>query len=277
MMTQLRQAMIQAMELRQFSKHTQEAYIRSIKQLSIYYKRSPDNITEDEVQAYILYLAKERNLSWNTCNTTVSSVRFFNKAILKKQHDTFYLPFAKKQQCIPDIFTKEEIRLFFDTIKRPKYRALFMTIYSAGLRVSEAVNLTIHDIDSQGGVICVRQGKGKKDRYVPLPIRLLTTLREYWKISKAEHWLFSGFDKTKPYSVRGVQHAFNRIKEKAGITKKVTVHSLRHSFATHMLEAGTNIVSIKQILGYSSINSTLRYTRFSKEIVRHLPSPIENI
>lgn len=276
-MTKLRQAMIQAMQLRQLSEHTQRAYITGVAQLSSYYNRSPEKISEDEIQQYILYLAQDKKLSWSTCNIVVSSVKFLNKVILKKSNDNLYLPFAQKQQHLPDVFTRNEVKLFFSVITEPKYRALFMVIYSAGLRIGEALNLTINDIDSGANVICVRQGKGKKDRYAPLPERLLTELRNYWKISRAKKWLFSGYDKTKPLSRRGTQHAFARIKEKARITKGVTVHSLRHAFATHLLEDGTDIITIKQLLGHSSITSTLRYTRISREMVSRLPSPIETL
>ena len=244
-MTPLRQAMIQAMQVRNFSVNTQQAYINAIKQLAVYYQRSPEHITEQETQHYILYLAKEKKLAWSTCNVIVSGIRFFYKTILKKNQENFYLPHAKKPYHLPDILTKDEIKALFNVTKNPRHSAIFMTAYSAGLRVSEIIHLTITDIDSQSGVICVREGKGKKDRYVPLSPRLLTELRHYWKAYRPAHWLFPGRDAIKPISRHAVSDAFDKAKRKARITKKVSIHSLRHAFATHLLEAGTELFNIK--------------------------------
>jgi integrase/recombinase XerD len=276
-MTQLRQAMIKAMQLRNFSASTQQSYVSAIKQFAIYYKRSPENITEQEAQNYILHLANEKNLAWSSCNVVVSSIRFFYKVILKKNYDNFYLPFSKKQHYLPEILTQDEIRTLLNVTKNLKHHAIFMTVYSAGLRVSEVAHLTINDIDSQSGVICVKQGKGKKDRYVPLSPRLLTELRHYWKAYRPAHWLFPGCDGTKPITRHGVLDAFKKATRKADITKHVSVHSLRHSFATHLLEAGTDIMNIKQLLGHSSISSTLRYTRISKQLVSGIVSPLDSL
>jgi site-specific recombinase XerD len=276
-MSQLRQAMIKAMQLRNFSENTQKSYITVIKQLVSYYKRSPVNITEQEAQNYILHLVQEKKLSWSSCNVAVSSIRFFYKAILKKTQENFYLPHAKKEQHLPDILTRDEIKALLIVTKNHKHHAIFMTAYSAGLRVSEITNLTINDIDSQSNVICVRQGKGKKDRYVPLSPRLLAELREYWKLYRPSHWLFPGRDNIQPITRHAVTDAFKKAKIKADIKKNVSVHSLRHSFATHLLEAGTEIVNIKQLLGHSSISSTLRYTRISKQLVSSIASPLDSL
>ncbi len=276
-MSQLRQDMINAMQLRNFSENTQKSYITVIKQFASYYKRSPANITEQEAQNYILYLVKEKKLSWSSCNVVVSGIRFFYKTILKKNQDNFYLPFAKKEQHLPDILTRDEIKTLLSVTKNHKHHAIFMIAYSAGLRVSEIVHLTIKDIDSQANVICVKQGKGKKDRYVPLSPILLAELRQYWKRYKPSHWLFPGCDSRKPMTRDGAGDAFKKAKIKAHITKNVSIHSLRHSCATHMLENGTDIMNIKQLLGHSSISSTLRYTRISKQRVSNIPSPLDSL
>ena len=276
-MSQLRQSMIKAMQIRNFADNTQYAYVNAIKQLAAYYKRSPANITEQEAQDFILYLAKERKLSWATCNLAVSSIRFFYKVILKKAYDNFYLPCSKMPYHLPDLLNKAEIKNLFAATKNHKHHAIFMTVYSTGLRVSEVAHLTIKDIDSQSGVICVRQGKGKKDRYVPLSVRLLSELRQYWKMYKPSYWLFPGRDANKPITRHGVQDAFKKAKEKANITKKVSIHSLRHAFATHLLESGTDITNIKQLLGHSSINTTLRYARLSKKLIHDIGSPLDNL
>jgi integrase/recombinase XerD len=276
-MSQLRQDMINAMQLRNFSENTQKSYITVIKQFASYYKRSPANITEQEAQNYILYLVKEKNLSWSSCNVVVSGIRFFYKTILKRNQDNFYLPFSKKEQYLPDILTRDEIKTLLSVTKNHKHHAIFMTAYSAGLRVSEIVHLTINDIDSKSNVICVKQGKGKKDRFVPLSPVLLAELRQYWKRYRPAHWLFPGRDLQQPITRHGVTDAFKKAKIKAHITKKVSIHSLRHSFATHLLENGTDIVNIKQLLGHSSISSTLRYTRISKQRVSNIPSPLDSL
>jgi integrase/recombinase XerD len=276
-MTPLRQAMIQAMQIRNFSENTQQAYISAIKHLAIYYRRSPEHITEQETQDYILHLAKEKKLAWSTCNVIVSSIRFFYKVILKKDQENFYLPYAKKPHHLPDILTRDEVKALFNATKNPRHSAIFMTAYSAGLRVGEIAHLTINDIDSQSGVICVRQGKGKKDRYVPLSPRLLMELRRYWKAYKPTHWLFPGRDAIKPMTRHAITDAFSHAKRKAHITKKVSIHSLRHAFATHLLEAGTDIVNIKQLLGHSSIGTTLHYARLSKQMIRDMASPLDSL
>ena len=227
-MSQLRQDMMNAMQLRNFSENTQKSYITVIKQLARYYKRSLANITDQEAQNYILYLVKEKKLSWSSCNVVVSGIRFFYKTILKKNQDNFYIPFAKKEQHLPDILTRDEIKTLLSVTKNHKHHAIFMIAYSAGLRVSEIVHLTIKDIDSQANVICVKQGKGKKDRYVPLFPVLLAELRQYWKCYRPSYWLFPGCDSRKPMTRDGAGDAFKKAKIKAHITKKVSIHSLRH-------------------------------------------------
>ena len=158
----------------------------------------------------------------------VSGIRFFYKNILKRNQDNFYIPFAKKEQHLPDILTRDEIKTLLGVTKNHKHHAIFMTAYSAGLRVSEVVHLAVGDIDSQSNVICVKQGKGKKDRYVPLSPVLLVELREYWKRCRPSHWLFPGRDSRKPMTRDGAGDAFKKAKIKAHITKKVSIHSLRH-------------------------------------------------
>ena len=223
-----------------------------------------------------MYLAKEKNLAWSTCNVIVSSIRFFYKVILKKSHENFYLPYAKKPHTLPDILTRHEIKTLLNVTKNPKHHAIFMTVYGAGLRVSEVAQLTIDDIDSHAHVICVQQGKGKKDRYVPLSARLLGELRAYWKYDKPLYWLFPGNNIKQPITRHGIQDAFKKAKIKAHITKRVSIHSLRHCFATHLLESGMDIVHIKQLLGHRSLSTTSRYTQLSRQMIGNMASPLDN-
>lgn len=276
-MTQLRQAMINVMQLRNLSESTQQAYLNTIKQLAIYYKRSPDNISGQEAQNYILHLAQDKNLKWSTCNVAVSSIRFFYKNILNKTEENFYLPLSKKEKYLPYILTKDEIKQLFNVTKNPKHHAIFMTVYGAGLRVSEVAHLTVNDIDSRSHVICIHQGKGKKDRYVPLSAHLLTELRHYWKIYKPTHWLFPGRDIEQPITRHAIQDAFSKVKKKTNIKEPVSIHSLRHAFATHLLESGMDIIYIKQLLGHSSVNTTLRYTHLSKQLISKIKSPLDSL
>jgi site-specific recombinase XerD len=269
------QKLIQAVRLRQFSTNTEVSYLKALKQLYSYYDMSPETLSKNQVQAFLLYLVTERKLGWRSCNLIASGLRFFYRAVMNKSDYDFYIPYARKQETLPDIFTREEIERLLAVITIPKHRMILTAIYSAGLRISEAVNLTINDIDSKNKVICVRQGKNKKDRYVPLSLRLLTELREYWKLYRPQYWLFPGRDQLRHLHIRSVNAMFSSAKAKAGILNGATVHGLRHAFATHLLDAGTDIIDIKQLLGHTSIASTLRYTRISRKRLSAIQSPFD--
>ena len=274
-MPEFHQKLTDAIRIRHFSLNTEITYLSTLKQLYAHYNISPEHLSKQQVQDFLLYLVTERKLSWKTCNTMACGLRFFYRAVMDKSDYVFYIPFARKQQTLPDILTREEVECLLSAVAIPMHKMALTAIYSAGLRISEAVNLTIHDIDSKNGVICVRQGKNKKDRYVPLSSRLLLELRDYWRAYRPTYWLFPGQNPSRPIHVRSVRYIFSAAKAKVGIKNGATVHGLRHAFATHLLEAGTDILDIKQLLGHNSIASTLRYIQISKKRLSTIQSPFD--
>ena len=274
-MTPLRQKMLDDLRVRNLAENTQKSYLQSVTGLARYYHRSPDRLSVKEVQGYLLYLSQERHLSWKSCNTIRHGLRFFYQVTLDRPATQFYLPCAKEPSKLPQILSHEElVRLFTVTTNR-KHRALLMTTYAAGLRASEVTRLRVSDIDSARMCIRVEQGKGRKDRYVPLSPRLLVQLREYWREQRPPHWLFPGSRIDHPISRDGAWHIYVTARDRAGITKAGGLHLLRHCFATHLLEAGTELVVIQRLMGHASIRSTLRYLHLAQEHTAATTSPLE--
>jgi len=274
-MTPLRRKMLNDIQVRNLAKNTQKSYLQSVTGLARYYHRSPDQISAQEVQDYLLFLSQERHLTWKSCNTIRHGLRFFYQVTLNRPATQFYLPCAKAPSKLPEILSHEElVRLFTVTTNR-KHRALLMATYAAGLRASEVTQLRVTDIDSARKCIRVDQGKGHKDRYVPLAPRLLTQLREYWRETRPPHWLFPGPWIDRHMSREGASYIYAKAREKAGITKGGGIHSLRHCFATHLLEAGTELVVIQRLLGHTSIRSTFRYLHLAQERTSATTSPLE--
>ena len=259
-MTALRQRMIDEMTLRGFSPRTHDAYLAAVRGLAGYYRCSPDRLCIDQVQAYVLHCLRERRLSHSSCRQILHGLRFF---YLKTQGWTtadFDLPAPKQPQVLPEVLSIEELRRLFAWTRNLKHRALLETTYAAGLRVSEVVHLRVSDIDRDRGLLRVEQGKGAKDRYTLLAPSLRVALRAYYKVHRPSYWLFpSNQDPSTALSIQSAQHVFSRAKRLAGITKKGGIHALRHSFATHQLEAGMPIHQLQQLLGHRSIGSTMRY------------------
>lgn len=274
-MTPLRQRMIEDLQLRNLSPHTQRAYVRAVSQLAAYYRRSPDQLLREQVRAYLVHLVQDRGVSPSTFNQARCGIQFFYQVTLAKDWILKGIACAKTEKKLPTVLSQTEIAQFLGAIRRPKYRALFMTIYAAGLRISEAVALRVADIDSKRMTLRVRQGKGRKDRYVMLSPRLLAVLREYWKLTRPTEWLFPGRDRKQPLDRQTVYLGCQRIARRAKLTKKVTPHTLRHSFATHLLEAGTDIRTIQALLGHRSLRTTALYTYVSLEKVVATPSPLD--
>jgi len=240
-----------------------------------YYRRSPDHLSVQEVQDYLLHLSQERHLSWASCNTIRHGLRFFYRVTLDRPATEFYLPCAKQPSKLPEILSHEEIVRLFTVTTNRKHRALLVTTYAAGLRASEVTRLRVTDIDSQRMTIRVEQGKGRKDRYVPLAPRLLEQLRAYWREQRTPRWLFPGTLIDQPMSRDAAWQVYVKARERAGITKAGGLHLLRHCFATHLLEAGTELVVIQRLLGHASIRSTLRYLHLAQERTAATTSPLE--
>lgn len=273
-MTPLRQRMIEDLKLRNLSPHTQEAYVRAVANLAQHYGKSPDLLDHAQVRAYLVHLA-ERGVSPSLFNQVRCALVFFYTVTLGRECVLRGIVCAKAGKPLPVVLSRDEVDQLLKAVRNPKYRALLMTAYGAGLRVSELVALRVEDIDSRRMVIRVRQGKGKKDRYVMLSPKLLAELRDYWKTARPTTWLFPGRRTGRPLSRHLVAVACRRAARRAGINKNVTPHTLRHSFATHLLDAGTDIRTIQALLGHRSLRTTAIYTYVSMEKVVATVSPLD--
>ena len=275
-MTPLREKLIKDMTIRRFATKTQEAYVAAVAGLARYYKRSPEKIDKQMIQDYLLYLMEERKLSWNSCNVAVSGLRFFYTQTLGMDSMFLSIPPRKTDSILPEIFSVEELEKLFSALTNQKHRTLLMTAYAAGLRVSELVGLKVRDIDSGRMMIRVKQGKGRKDRYTILSKRLLEELRIYYRMYRPLEWLFYSGKKTKrPLCVSTPQRVYNQAKEKAGITKGKGIHTLRHCFATHLLEAGVDLRTIQMLMGHSCITTTMTYLQVTRKHLGSVKSPLD--
>ena len=274
-MSELRKRMIRDMELRNFSPATQRGYLRAVAGLAEYYHRSPDRISTEEIQDYVVYLLSERKVAIGTCHGIITGLRFFYTVTLKQDGASVPIPQVKKVTRLPEILSPEQLERVFAAPRNLKHRVLLMTAYGGGLRVSELVHLKVTDIHSDRMMIRVDQGKGKKDRYTLLSKRLLVELRTYWKIKRPPVWLFPGIHLHKPGCARMAQKAYAKAVAKAGITRKGGIHTLRHCFATHLLEAGEDIRTIQLLMGHSSILTTVRYLQVTSKTLQGTPSPLD--
>lgn len=266
-MTPLRRRMIDAMVLRGFALRTQESYVDAIVRMSKYFRRDPAGYTVAEVQAYLLYLLQERKLSYSTVNQAGCACRFLFETVLGHERARFPIACAKVPQTQPFLLGRGEIAGLFAACVHPLHRMLLETIYAAGLRVSEACALRVIDIDSQPDRMCVRvqQGKGAKDRYTLLAPTLLEALRHYVRVYHPRQWLFCKRPGGGPLTIESAQRAYQGARTRAQITKPGGIHTLRHCFATHLLEGGVDLYTIQRLLGHGHIGTTSRYL--------HLTSP----
>ena len=264
-MSELREKMIRDMQLRQLSDRTQESYLFGVRSLAKHYMRPPDQITDREVQDYILHMLNERHLAWSTCNTYVCAMKFFYGTTLGRTSTCLAIPPRKSEQRLPEILSEQELKRLFSVTTNLKHRVLLMTVYSSGLRVGEAVRLKITDIDSDRMMIRVEQGKGRKDRYTVLSPRLLSELREYWKHYRPSSWLFTGQPPDRHLPRGTAYKIYVDAKRKAGIHKTGGIHALRHAFATHMLEARVDLRTLQDLLGHRSLMTTHRYLHVTRK------------
>ncbi len=258
-MTKLRQRMIEDLRIRNYAPKTIDAYIRCTAQFAKHFDKSPDQLGIEHVREYQIFLVDTKKASWAIFNQTVCALRFFYKVTLKRTEIIEHIAFPKQEKKLPVILSTEEIARLFSAVTNLKHRTALMTMYATGLRLSEALGLSPTDIDSDRMVIRVRQGKGRKDRDVVLSPSLLTTLRNYARIYRPTKWLFPGKHPDKPLSLTTIQRACAPAARKAGIAKAIKTHSMRHCFATHMLEAGTDLRTIQLLLGHASLRSTAVY------------------
>ncbi|MBA7686887.1 IS91 family transposase ISTha3 [subsurface metagenome] len=274
-MSELRKRMIRDMELRNFSPATQRGYLRAVAGLAEYYHRSPDRISTEEIQDYVVYLLSERKVAVGTCHAIITALRFFYIVTLEQNGASVTIPQIKRETRLPEILGPEQLERVFAAPRNLKHRVLLMTAYGGGLRVSELVHLKVTDIHSDRMMIRVEQGKGKKDRYTLLSKRLLGELRSYWEIKRPPVWLFPGIHLHKPGCARMAQKAYAKAVAKAGITRKGGIHTLRHCFATHLLEAGEDIRTIQLLMGHSSILTTVRYLQVTSKTLQGTQSPLD--
>ena len=276
-MSELRNRMKIEMELRGYSEKIIKNYILHVCTFSKFHNKSPELLGEEEIREYLHYCITVRKLSEGTVNYYNACIKFFYAKVLRRQLNLEQLPRAKERRRLPVVLSPEELNDIFNATHNMKYKAIFMTIYSAGLRISEVCNLKISDIDSQNMQIFVKEGKGNKDRYTILGKENLKILREYWKISRSKEYLFSGRYSANAISPRSVQVEFAKSIARTKIIKHVTVHSIRHAFATHLLNAGTDICHIQKLLGHARITSTSIYLHLRRLDLLSIKSPLDTL
>lgn len=276
-MTPLRQRMLDDMRLRNLSPRTISTYTDHVAKFAAYFGKSPELLGPDEIRHYQLHLVHTRHASWSAFNQAVCALRFLYRVTLQKDWAITHIPYPKVERKLPVILSTSEVLQFLSVITSLKYRAILMTAYAAGLRLSEVTHLRVSDIDSERMVIRIQQGKGHKDRYVMLSEVLLLVLRRYWQAARPTTWLFPSGKPDCPISSSAVQRACQQAARDAGLSKAVTVRMLRHCFATHLLESGTNIRVIQTLLGHRSLTTTQRYTHISAGTLRATHSPLDDL
>lgn len=274
-MTPLRQRMIEDMEVRNFTEQTRKRYVKAVASFARYYGTSPERLGPEEVRDYQVYLVKKRRSSWSHMNVSVCALRFLYRVTLNRPWDVERIQYAKQPKKLPVVLSPEEVVQFLEAVHGSKYRTALKTIYASGLRVTEACRLKASDIDSKRMVIRVEAGKGGKDRYIMLSPRLLSELREYWAAERPIRYLFFGCAKEVPMSVSSLQQVCRVTNRVLGWTKQVTPHTLRHTFATHLLEAGMDLRTIQVLLGHSNQGTTARYTHVAIHRVQQIASPFD--
>ena len=276
-MKPLREKMIKMMKLRNFSARTQDCYVRAVERLSRYCRKSPDSITPEEVQNFLLFLQEDKGLSFSSCNQAKAGILFFFKYVLKNNSLSVELPSRKTVHKLPQVLSRDEVAKLLDATTSLRDLLLLELLYSAGLRTEELMKLKVADIDSKRMTIRVVQSKGHKDREALLSERVLKRLREYWSIYKPVDYLFPAKKDalSSPMCSSVVRKMFKQAKKKAGITKTGSLHMLRHSFATHMLEAGYDIRTIQILLGHNHISTTMMYLHISIGKSSRVVSPLD--
>ena len=264
-MNALRQKMIEDMQLHGFAERTQEAYLLAVRQLAKHCRKSPDQIEEEELRQYFLFLKNEKHAARATCTLALCGIKFFYERTLGREWKTFAFLRPPKEKKLPVVLSVAEVGRVLGCVRRSRYRVCLTTIYACGLRLLEGVHLQVKDIDGERQLLHIHQGKGGKDRYVPLPSACLKMLRQHWLTHRNSTWLFPSplEDANQPMNESGVQRAFSAAARQSAIHKKATVHTLRHSYATHLLEAGVNLRIIQSYLGHASPATTAIYTHLT--------------
>lgn len=267
------------MELKNLSPHTQRAYLAAVTGITKFYNLSPDKMTQEKIEDYLLYLKQDKGIAPNSCYSVLTGLRFFFKHVSGKEIPVTY-SIRRKPRKLPEVIPKQDVWKIICSANNLKHKMILMTTYSAGLRVSETINLKPENIDSKTMLIKVEEGKGKKDRFTLLSKRLLVELRAYYKKYRPKPYLFpSSFSKKKdqPLSYEAIRMIYEKAKKKAGVKRGTGIHALRHSFATHLLEAGYDIRKIQVLMGHARLTTTMIYLHVSRQTLSMIPSPLDLI
>jgi len=275
-MTPLRQRFTEDLQRRNYAPRTISCYVAHVVRFSRHFRRSPDQLGAEEIRQYQLHLL-QRRVSWSTYNQAVCALRFFFGITLQRPGVVVMLPYGKRPKTLPCVLSQTEVRQLFDACTDPRHRLLLQTTYAAGLRVSEVVRLKIADLDGQRMTLHVRCSKGHKDRMVPLSPLLLQLLRSYWQEYRPKEWLFPGQTPGEHLSIGRAQRVCHQAVQAAGITKKASLHTLRHSYATHLLEAGTDLPTLQKLLGHNQLSTTLLYTHVSQPHLQRALSQLDTL
>jgi site-specific recombinase XerD len=275
-MGKLRDQMIEDLQLRDYARGTCKAYVDCARAFVAYHRKSPEQLGELEIRQFLMHLLETKKAGPATRKMHVAAIRFLYQVTLRRPEVVASIPWPKVPHGVPEILSGSEVTQLLDAVESMKHRAVIMTAYGAGLRVSEVCSLQVEDIDSKRMTIRVRHGKGNQARYVPLPERVLFLLRRYWVLERPKKpWLFAGSQAGCPLSSASVRYHLTTAAKKTGLAKRVSPHVLRHTFATHLLELGTDIRVIQMLLGHRSIRSTVRYTRVTSGVLAKTKSPVD--
>lgn len=277
-MTEMRRRMEEEVKLRGFSPRTQKTYVEWVSRFAAHYRRAPEKLGEEQVRGYLVYLLEDQKLSRSTLVQALCSLKFFYIHVLRRSCEVKELRFPRQhKKKLPRVLSESQVRQLLESAGNLKDQVILMTLYGTGLRLSELIHLVVKDIDSSKMQIRVREGKGGKDRNVVLPQTLLEVLRRYFRQYRPVNWLFYGRTPQQPIDDRAVQRMVRTLSERAGLRERVTAHTLRHSFATHLLEHGTELPYIQALLGHRNIKTTMLYLRVSPPALRKVISPLDRL
>jgi integrase/recombinase XerD len=276
-MTPLRQRLLEDLQRRNYSPKTISCYVAHVAQFARHFGRSPDQLGAEDIRAWQLHLLQVKHASWSAYNQSVCALRFFYGICLQQPQLVTALPYGKRPKTLPTVLSRDEVLQFFAAFATDPDRSIVRTTYACGLRIGEVVRLRVADIDSRRGVLCVRQGKGRKDRQVPLSPQLLTELRDYWRRYRPRDWLFPSSSPRGHCSISALGRRVTRAVRALGWSKRASLHTLRHSYATHLLEAGVDVVTLQHLLGHNDLETTARYLHVSTLHLQRLPNPLDTL
>lgn len=274
-MSKLRTRMIEDLRIRNYSPRTIETYVGCVEKFSRHFRKAPDRLGVEQIRSYQLYLIEKKRASWSFFNQSVCALRFFYEVTLGKKVTVEHIPHPRRERRLPEVLSQRELSSFFRAIRNAKHRTVLMTMYGSGLRISEALGLSIKDVDSERMQLRIRQGKGKKDRYGVLSLSMLEILRRYWRQYRPTHYLFPGKKPNHPLTASSIQRVCQAARIKAGIHKRIMTHTMRHCFATHLLEAGVDLKTIQILLGHKNLNTTSYYLHLAKSAIQSRQGPLD--